>query len=147
MNLGNMLSFMATDICVTLKPVWTIFGYLIFAVKVIVPLLLIITGMIALAQAVMKQEEKEIKKAQSVLIQKLIAAVLVYLVITITGVVVGLVADGLDWQECANCAFHPFNSDCGITGDVDTGDNGPYNKDTSGNSDRLNPDGRTDTLN
>lgn len=119
MNLGNMFSFMA-DLCGTLKPVWTIFGYIIFAIKVVVPLLLIVTGMMALAQAVMKQDEKEIKKAQGVLIQKLIAAVLVYLVITITGVVVGLVADNLDWKGCVDCAFHPFNDGCSITG----GDNG-----------------------
>lgn len=128
MNLGNMFSFMA-NMCETLNPVWTIFGYLIFAIKVVVPLLLIITGMMALAQAVMKQDEKEIKKAQGVLVQKLIAAVLVYLVITITGVVVGLVTEGLDWQKCAHCAFHPFDTgNCSITGNYDTGDNGPYTK-------------------
>lgn len=120
MNLLDMFSFMENKLCDNFGPVWTIFGYIIFAIKVVVPLLLIVTGMIALAQAVMKQDEKEIKKAQGVLIQKLIAAVLVYLVITITGVVVGLVADGLDWKGCVDCTFHPFNDGCSITG----GDNG-----------------------
>ena len=83
MNLSNMFYFMvenSTDLCHKMRPVWTIFGYIIFAVKIVVPLLLIITGMIALAQAVMSNDEKEIKKAQKVLTNKLILAVLLLLV-------------------------------------------------------------------
>ena len=115
MNLGNMFSLAtsSTELCTTLGPVWTIFGYIIFAIKIVVPLLLIVTGMIALAKAVMQQDEKEIKKAQGVLISKLITAVLVYLVITITGVVVGLVSKE-DWEGCAKCAFSPFTAGCEI---------------------------------
>ncbi len=143
MNLGNMFSFMETaeGLCGTLAPVWTIFGYIIFAIKVVVPLLLIVTGMIALAQAVMKQDEKDIKKAQGILIQKLIAAVLVYLVITITGVVVGLVMGGnADWKGCAKCAFHPFDTSCGITGGS-TGDTSDYGQGTPSGGQDQNPAG------
>jgi len=124
MNLLNMFSFM-DNLCTTLKPVWTIFGYIIFAIKVIVPLLLIVTGMLSFAQAVMKQKEDDIKKAQGVLIQKIIAAVLVYLIITITGVVVGLVTpDDFKWKNCVDCAFSPFKDGCSITGDDDNSNYG-----------------------
>ncbi|HBP13084.1 MAG TPA: hypothetical protein DD613_03360 [Firmicutes bacterium] len=102
--------------CSDLSVVWTIFGYIIWGIKVVVPLLLIISGMITMAHAVMEKDEKKIKDAQKLLVQKIIAAVIVYLVIALTGVIVSLVASG-DWQSCANCAFHPFDKSagCGIT--------------------------------
>lgn len=115
MNLGNMFSL--ADLCTDFRPVWTIFGYIIFAIKVVVPLLLIVTGMISLAKAVMGQDEKEVKKYQGVLVQKLIAAALVYLLITIVSVVVSLVT-AEDWKDCVDCAFDPFgNNNCGLTQD------------------------------
>ena len=80
--------------CEDLKVVWTLFGYVIWAIKVVVPLLLIISGMITMAKAVMEKDEKKIKDAQNLLIKKVIAAVIVYLVITVTKVVIGLVATG-----------------------------------------------------
>lgn len=111
----NLFYLGAPAICTTLAPVWTIFGYVIFGIKVVVPLLLIVYGMIGMAKAVMGKDEKEIKAAQNLLVKRLIAAALVYLVITITGIVVNLVADDT-WKGCANCAFHPFNTEsgCGI---------------------------------
>ena len=48
----NGLSMMVTSVgefCNNFSPVWTIIGYVIFAIKVVVPLLLIISGMITLA--------------------------------------------------------------------------------------------------
>lgn len=109
----NLFYFLG--MCEDLSPVWTIFGYVIWGIKVVVPLLLIITGMITMAHAVMEKDEKAIKNAQNLLIKKVIAAVIVYLVIMITGVVVNLVADG-SWKTCAKCAFSPFDTSagCGI---------------------------------
>lgn len=45
--------------CESLKVVWTLFGYVIWAIKVVVPLLLIISGMITMAKAVMEKDEKK----------------------------------------------------------------------------------------
>lgn len=104
--------------CGNLTPVWTILGYVIFGIKVVVPLLLIISGMIDLAQAVMKQKEDDIKKAQSLLIKKLITGVLVFLVITIVSIVVGLVFDNTEWKNCTKCALSPFSEGCYV---VDNG--------------------------
>lgn len=113
MNLIYLLD--TPNLCTDLNVVWTIFGYVIFAVKVVVPLLLIVTGMITMATAVMGKDEKAIKSAQDLLVKKVIAAVIVYLVITLTGIVINLVADN-SWQGCVNCAFHPFTGEgCGLT--------------------------------
>lgn len=102
-----------STMCDKLSTVWTIFGYIIWAIKVVVPILLIISGMITMAKAVMEKDEKAIKSAQQLLIKKVIAAVIVYLVIVLTGVIINLVADD-SWETCAKCAFHPFSNGCGI---------------------------------
>ena len=61
----NLFSFAADiDICNGLAPVWTIFGYIIIGIQIVVPLLLIISGMITMAQAVMGKKDDDIKKAQ-----------------------------------------------------------------------------------
>ena len=85
------------SVCNDLAPVWTILGYIILAIQVIVPILLIISGMITMAQAVMEKKEDKIKEAQNLLIKKIIAAVLCFLVIAITKMVVNLVVTG-DWE-------------------------------------------------
>jgi len=113
MNLFYLMKTSA-EVCNDLIPVWTVFGYIIFAIKIIVPLLLIVFGMITMAKAVMGKDDKEIKAARNILVQRLIAAVLVYLVITIVGVVINLVADS-SWKNCTECAFSPFGKGCYIT--------------------------------
>lgn len=98
--------------CEDLKVVWTLFGYVIWAIKVVVPLLLIISGMITMAKAVMEKKRMILKSSES-FNKKVIAAVIVYLVITVTKVVIGLVATG-DWETCVECAFNPFSGNCGF---------------------------------
>lgn len=101
------------DVCGDLNMVWTIFGYIILAIQIVVPLLLIISGMITMAKAVMEKDEKEIKKAQNLLVKKLIAAVITFLIIAVVKLVVNLVATG-DWSGCAKCALNPFADGCGF---------------------------------
>lgn len=100
------------NFCTTLTPVWSVFGYIIFAIKVVVPIILIVSGMYTMAKAVMEKKEDDIKKAQDLLIKKVIAAVLVFLVVTVTTMIVDLVGSG-EWKECAKCALHlPDGNTC-----------------------------------
>lgn len=119
MNMFYVLADMsAAEFCTKLAPVWTIFGYIIFAIQIVVPLLLIISGMITMAKAVMEKKEDDIKKAQSLLIKKLIAAVICFLVIAVVKMVVPLVTNE-DWHGCAKCATSPFSAECGINPNQD----------------------------
>lgn len=62
--------------------------YIYLAIKVVIPILLIIFGMIELGKAVTAQKEDEIKKAQGSFIKKLILAVIVFLAFSIVEFVV-----------------------------------------------------------
>ena len=68
-------------------------------IQVGVPILLIIWGMLDLGKAVMAQKEEEIKKGQNTFIKRLVAAVIVFFVITIVRLVVSLFADNNTSEE------------------------------------------------
>lgn len=82
-------------------------------IKIAVPILLIIFGMLDLGKAVVAAKEDEIKKGQQTFIKRAIAAVIVFFVIQVVQIIVRFVS-GND-QNISGC----FN--CFINGNSDTG--------------------------
>lgn len=83
---------------------------IINVIKIVVPILLVIFGMLDLMKGITAQKEDEIKKGQQILIKRLIAGALVFLVVTIVQLIVTFVADEDDKTNIATC------SKCFITG-------------------------------
>ena len=82
--------------------------YVIYtSIKVAVPLLLILFGMIDLGKAVISQKEDDIKKQQNIFIKRLIAAALVFFVLAIVQLVVNLVDAGSGTMNCVNAILNP----------------------------------------
>lgn len=82
-----------------------IVGLAVRLIQIVVPILLILWGMLDLGKAVIAQKEEEIKKGQNTFIKRLVAAVVVFFVITIVRLVVSLFADDSEKQgmwECIN---------------------------------------------
>lgn len=65
---------------------------IIVLIQVVVPILLIIWGMVDFAKATIGGDEDKIKAGQKLFIKRLIAAILVFLVVTITQLVVSAVS-------------------------------------------------------
>lgn len=84
---------------------------IVMIVKIVVPILLIIFGMLDLAKAVIASKEDEIKKAQMTFVKRLIAAVIVFFVVSLVQVVIRFVA-GADEDSVMGC----FN--CFVNGSV-----------------------------
>ena len=97
--------------CTSATPILRIVGYVVFGIKVVVPIILIIIGMVDLAKAVAAKEEKEIKTAQQGLVKKAIAAVLVFLVVSIVGVLMGIIGDK-KYEKCMPCVNYVFGDKC-----------------------------------
>lgn len=78
------------------------------AILIAVPLLLIISGMFSLASAIMKQKEEDVKKAQQLLVKKLIAGAIVFLLFALVKWLVSYFDNGL-----TNCfdALINYNKD------------------------------------
>ncbi len=86
---------------------------IVVAIQVVVPILLIIWGMIDFAKAIMGQDEDKIKAGQRTFIKRLIAAIVVFLVVTIVQLAVRLAqsvgGEGNDAENAWTCASELIN--------------------------------------
>lgn len=83
-------------------------------IKIVVPILLIIFGMLDLGKAVMQQKEDDIKKAQGIFIKRCITAVLVFFVVAIVQLVFSLLAKAgnEDNDSISSCISCFINGNC-----------------------------------
>lgn len=84
-------------------------------IKIIVPIMLIIFGMLDLGKAVAAGKEDDIKKGQQTFMKRAIAAVIVFLIVAIVQIVIGLVgkantANANVWT-CVDCFI---NNTCSV---------------------------------
>lgn len=120
MNLVNMLVNEA-DYCVNFAGmdggipagIGNVVHLIVVAIQVVVPILLIIWGMIDFAKAIVGQDEEKIKAGQKTFIKRLIAAVVVFLIVTIVQLAINLAASiggqGNDAQSAWECASELIN--------------------------------------
>ena len=87
------------DVCGELGFVVSIVSFILTIIQWAVPIILIIIGTIDLVKAVMAGKDDDIKKNQSVLIKRVVAAIIVFLVPLIVSVVMGLIGND-DWKDC-----------------------------------------------
>ena len=80
---------------------------IITVIKIVVPILLVIFGMMDLFKGIVAQKEDEIKKGQQMFIKRLIAGALVFFVITIVQMLISFVAEKGSSRDnmmsCVNC--------------------------------------------
>lgn len=98
-----------------------IFSLLVNLLKIATPIILIIVSIISLLKALSASSEDEIKKAQKSLIRKLIAAVMVFFIISIVQFVTMKVADNeekskingdVETKNLSQCLTCFLNNDC-----------------------------------
>lgn len=76
----------------------------ILLIKIAVPILLIIFGMLDLGKAVVASKEDEIKKGQGLFIKRAISAIVVFFVIQIVQIIVRFVSgNDASVANCFNC--------------------------------------------
>lgn len=80
------------DVCGDIpQPVFAVVGAIVMLIQVVVPILLIIWGMLDFAKAVIGGDEDKIKAGQKTFIKRLIAAVILFLVVTVVKLLLNLV--------------------------------------------------------
>ena len=77
--------------------------------------------MFDLGKAVIAQKEDEIKKGQALFFKRLIAAILVFFVVTIVKLVVGFAADREDAVDCIDCFIRGGNNCSTVIGGSGSG--------------------------
>lgn len=97
------------DFCTETSRAWRVFGYLITALKILIPVIIIVMGSLDLGKAVVANSEDEMKKATQVLIKRIIAGIVIFFIPTIINLVlklasnyVGVVSSGSGCIECVS---------------------------------------------
>lgn len=88
---------------------------IIVVIKIVVPVLLVIFGMIDLFKGIIAQKEDEIKKAQHIFIKRLITGAIVFFVVSIVQLLVSFVSDDSGgMMNCASCFLNgtDVNGNC-----------------------------------
>ena len=83
----------------------------IVAIKIAVPVLLVIFGMLDLGKGVIAQKEDEIKKSQQIFIKRLITAAIIFFVVSVVQLLVSFVSgDEPGIMNCASCFINGVDS-------------------------------------
>lgn len=124
------LNVMAAEInfCVETSPIWQFIGYVLFLIKIVIPLLIIIFGIVDLVKAVISSDDKAINKSVMSVVQRVIAGVIIFFIPTIVSFVFSLVKEATPFltsaDACQKCMLNPTGADCKgyKTGNNVTGD-------------------------
>ena len=82
-------------------------------IRIAVPLILVFVGMFDMAKATTGKDEAEIKKAQNGLVKKAVAAVLVFLMLSLVSMLFRAVTNGdSDSNSIMSCINSLINGDC-----------------------------------
>lgn len=93
-----------------------IIGIVLYIIKILVPLIIIVLGMIDFAKAVISSDDNALKKSTSSLIKRCIAGVIVFFIPSIIMAALGLleITNGIEddtntqFGMCTKCLFDPF---------------------------------------
>lgn len=94
---------------------------IILIIKIVIPILLVIFGMLDLAKAVIASKEDEIKKGRQIFIKRLIAGALVFFIFTVVQLIISFVAPNDEGENILNCAECFINGDCTLESDTGSG--------------------------
>ena len=95
--------------CASTANVWQIVGYIVLILKIGIPIILIVLGMVDLGKAVISSDDKAISKAVGTLSKRFIAAVLIFFVPSIVSAIFKVATGnaintaGSDTNICVQC--------------------------------------------
>lgn len=97
--------------CAQTAEIFQFVGWVVFILKILIPVAMIVLGIIGLGKAVIADDDKEIKTQVNRLITRFIAAVFIFFLPSLIGALFGLV-NGFkevqpDYQVCVDCVTSP----------------------------------------
>jgi len=92
-------------------------GIVVAVIRIAVPVILIVIGMVDLVKAITSQDDKQIKQATTLLIKRVVIGVVVFLVPTIVTLLMKVIAQD-DYKSCITCVTNVWGGDCSWKNDV-----------------------------
>ena len=95
------------EFCENTASIWGLLGQVVLILKIVIPLVLIVLGMIDLGKAVIASDDKAISKSVNQLLHRFIAAVVVFFVPVIVSAIFNAIAginmNNDSWNQCVQC--------------------------------------------
>lgn len=102
------------NFCYKTASVWQFVGQIIFILKILIPIIIIVFGMIDLGRAVMDSDDKIISKALKLLFKRVVIGICIFFVPILVKVVFGMIVSFSeemknDAWNCITCLTDPYN--------------------------------------
>lgn len=115
----NNLNIEEINICssenTTLK-VFQVIGYILFILKILVPIIIIVLGVIEFGKAALSGDEEANTTSFKTLMMRIITGVTIFFIPTILDFALSLVQGTKDaaskYDGCTTCMLDPFSEDC-----------------------------------
>lgn len=126
--------------CAETAGIWKVIGFVIYIIRIAIPIIIVLLGTLDLGKAVIAGEDKKIKESQKSFLLRLVYGIAIFFVFNIVNVIFGMLGLDLDNgapRVCWVCATKPNGNECNsyIQGDIaDTDNYGMDNSDNSGAS-------------
>jgi len=106
----------AGTFCADTANIWKVLGLVVMILKIVIPLILIILGMLDLGKAVISSDEKAISKAVGTLVKRFIAAVVMFFIPTIISALFNAITSinvtAGDSNICVQCVTNVNGQTC-----------------------------------
>lgn len=115
----NNLNIEEINICdpenTTLK-VFQVIGYILIILKILVPIIIIILGIIEFGKAALSGDEKANTTSFKTLMMKIITGIMIFFIPTVLDFALSIVQGTKDsmskYEGCTKCMLEPFSEDC-----------------------------------
>ncbi|MBE6148505.1 MAG: hypothetical protein E7167_03315 [Firmicutes bacterium] len=102
--------------CAQTVEFWQLIGNILLVLKIIIPVILIVIGIITLGKAVISTDDKDMKNGFNSIIKKFVTAVLIFflptIITTLFGIVNGFEDLKSDYNVCQKCISNPKGDFC-----------------------------------
>ncbi len=122
--MGNLLLMGAADtlehFCGKTAEILQLVGWVVTVIKIGIPLIIIVLGLIDLGKAAISSKPEEIKKTVTSLVWRLVGGIAIFFVPTIVMLIMGFVTQWgdtkaqTDFNVCRACIETPWSSDCAV---------------------------------
>ena len=111
------------NFCGRTAPIWQFIGYFLVALKIVIPLIIIVLGVIDFATSVISSDDKAISSAAKGLFKRLIIGVVIFFIPTIVDLVFGFISNFTgdimsEIATCEECLLSPTGNTCEDSVDV-----------------------------
>lgn len=109
------MSIMAVSFCEETANIWKMFGEVLNIIRIVIPIIIIVLGMLDLGKIVLSGDSKAMKESQKMFIKRLIYGVAIFFLGTVVKLVFELVDNNIAEGEnkaCWTCMSRPDSKAC-----------------------------------